>query len=116
MWKRLLLGLLLVFLFLSSAAYADVVLSDEQAMELEETLDELDATLKTQQQTLDEQQIVIDRQQTTIEEQANLIEQQQSRTDELKALLDERETSSILRLIVTAISSLAVGLLIGLLL
>jgi len=113
--KRL-VGVLVLSLCLSSGLWSEVVLSDEQAVELEGTLDELDATLKTQQQTLDEQQIIIDRQQTTIEEQANLIEQQQSRTNELKALLDERETSSILRLIVTAISSLAVGLLIGLLL
>lgn len=116
MWKKHLLGVLVLLLLSSSALYSEVILTDEQAAELNQTLDELNATLTTQKQTLEEQQTIIESQQMTIEEQESLIEQQQNRTTELKALLEKQRTSSIMRSILTVISSVAVGLLIGLLL
>ena len=109
MWKKLSLGLLLVFLFSSSAVYADVVLTDEQAQELEQTLDELETILKEQQTTINDLE-------SQNSEQQSLLQEQENKMNELNDLYEKQETSSVMRLILTGLSSLAVGLLIGLLL
>ena len=106
--KRL-VGALVLLLCLSFGLYGEVTLSDEQAMELEETLDELEAILQEQQTTISDLE-------SQNNEQQKLLETQKNKISELNTLYEKQKTSSVLRLIATAISSLAVGLLIGLLL
>ena len=116
MWKKLLLGLLLVFLFLSSAAYADVVLTDEQATELDQTLTELEAILKEQETTIDDLQKQNSELQTDSENKQALLNEQQTKIEEANSSLKRHRISSVLQGILTAIISCGVGILIGLLL
>jgi uncharacterized coiled-coil protein SlyX len=83
--------------------------SDEQAQELEATLDELETILKEQQATISDLE-------SQNNEQQNLLQEQENKMNELNDLYEKQETSSVMRLILTGLSSLAVGLLIGLLL
>lgn len=101
MWKKRLVGLLLSLFLCSWALSADVVLTDEQAQELEQTLGELETILQEQQMTINEQE--------------SLIEQQQTRMNELKTSLEEQETSSVKQSILLGLTSLCIGLLLGLL-
>ena len=120
---RRLVGALVLSLCLSFGLYGEVILTDEQATELEQTLDELEKTLgeqatlindlKTQNSKLETQ---LETLKTQDEERTNLLEQQKTTLNEANDSYAKRETSWIMRLIATATSSLAVGLLIGLLL
>jgi chromosome segregation ATPase len=101
-WKKLSLGLFLVFLLSSSVVYADVVLTDEQAQELDQTLDELETVLKEQQ--------------TTINDLETTCEQQRTKINELKDSLEEQNKSSVKQNILTVTISVLVGVLIGMLL
>ena len=107
MWKKRLLGALALYLLLSSGLWSEVVLTDEQAQELDQTLTELETVLQEQKKTLDEQQTVISEQQITIE-------QQQGKMSELNNLLEEQEKSSLMHDILKVTISVLVGLLIGL--
>ena len=100
MWKKLSLGLLLVFLFLSSAVYADVVLTDEQAAELDQTLTELETVLNEQQTTIDDLETTCEKQETTI--------------NELKTSLDEQKKFSLTHDILIVVISFLIGAIIGL--
>lgn len=68
MKKYWLLLVLLALFSLPSGMYAEVILTDEQATELDQTLDELATTLKLQDKTLTEQQMTIEKQEKTINE------------------------------------------------
>lgn len=116
MWKKLLLGLLLVFLFLSSAVYADVVLTDEQATELDQTLTELKTVLEEQETTISDLQKQNSELQNDSENKQALLNEQQTKIEEANSSLSEHERSSVLQSILTAIISCGVGILIGLLL
>ena len=100
MKKYWLLLVLLVSFSLPSGLYADVILTDDQAMELDQTLDELETTLKLQDKTLTEQQMTIDEQEKTI--------------NELNSLYKRQRASSVLHSVLTAIVSCLVGIGIGL--
>lgn len=116
MWKKLLLGLLLVFLFSSPVLYADVVLTDEQADELDQTLTELKTVLEKQETTINDlkkqnEQLLIDSENKQI-----LLDEQNQKLNEASSSLKRHKISSVLQSILTAIISCGVGILIGLLL
>lgn len=116
MWKNRLLGLLLVFLLSSSVVYADVVLTDEQATELDQTLTQLETILKEQETTISDLQKQNDELQSDSENKQVLLNEQQTKIEEANNSLRRHRIFSVLQSILTAIISCGVGILIGLLL
>ena len=115
MMKRL-LGVLLLSLLLSSDLFATVVLTDEQADELDQTLTELKTVLEKQEMTINDlkkqnEQLLIDSENKQI-----LLDKQNQKLDEANSSLKRHKISSVLQSILTAIISCGVGILIGLLL
>lgn len=115
MWKKLLLGLFLVSLLSSSAVYADVVFTDEQAQELDQTLDELETVLKEQQTTIND----LGKQNELLKNDSmnkqKSLDEQKNKINDLETSLEEREKSSVLRVMLTATISVLIGLVVGLL-
>lgn len=97
--KRL-LGALALFLLLSSALYSEVVLTDEQAQELDQALTELETVLTEQQTTIEDLQTTCDEQEKTI--------------NELNNSLDEHDKSWMKRSVIAAVISFLLGAIIGL--
>ena len=116
MWKNRLLGLLLVFLLSSSVVYADVVLTDGQATELDQTLTQLETILKEQETTISDLQKQNNELQNDSENKQVLLNEQQTKIEEANNSLRRHRIFSVLQSILTAIISCGVGILIGLLL
>ena len=107
--KRLFLSLLLLLSLSSlSGLYAEVILTDEEATELDETIDTLEMVLQEQQTTISDLKNLNEEQQTLLNEQENKI-------SELNSSLRKQKIYSVMRSILIAVSSLGIGVLIGLL-
>lgn len=107
--KRLFLSLLLLLSLSSlSGLYAEVILTDEEAAELDETIDTLGMVLQEQQTTISDLK-------NLNEEQQTLLNEQETKINELNSSLRKQKIYSVMRSILIAISSLGIGVLIGLL-
>lgn len=106
MRRHLLLVLLCWLFLLPCGLYADVVMTDEQAAELDQTLDQLETVLKEQKTEIKNLQAIIDEQQTLCDEQTNEIKT-------LKTSSRKQGIFSVLRSILISICSCGVGILIG---
>ena len=114
MWKKLLPGLLLVFLFLSSAVYADVVLTDEQAQELDQTLTELETVLNEQETTINDLEKQNELLKNDSTNKQKLLDEQKNKINDLETSLEEQKKSSLTHGILTVVISFLIGALIGL--
>lgn len=114
MWKKLLLGLFLVFLLSSSAVYADVVLTDEQAQELDQTLDELEIVLKEQQTTISDLEKQNELLKNDSMNKQKSLDEQKNKINDLETSLEEQKKSSLMHGILTVVISFLIGAVIGL--
>lgn len=120
--KKYLRLLLLLPLFLAPyGLFADVTLTDEQAQELEATLDELETISQEQQKIIDDlktQNNELKNQLTELKQQSNerenLLDSQKETLDEAKNASTRLAIFSVLRNILIAVISCGVGIIIGL--
>jgi peptidoglycan hydrolase CwlO-like protein len=123
MKKYWLLSVLLLLLSGSSGLYADVILTDEQAAELDQTLDEL-ATISEKQKTrisdLEMRNSELENQLNELEKQAqerqNLLTEQEKTIKEAKSLYRKQNLFSVLRNVLISIGVGLLGFAIGILL
>lgn len=118
----LLLSLLLLF-SVSSGLYADVILTDEQAAELDQTLDELEMISekqKTRISNLEMQNAELENQLNGLEKQAqerqDLLEEQEKTINEAKSSYRKQNLSSVLRNILISLCMGVIGFIAGVLL
>ena len=106
---------LLPLLLFSYGLYAEVVLSDEQAMELEATLDELEKISTEQQTTINN----LKKQNRELETQLNELKQQSENKekilDEQKETLNEAKSSSKRQGISSVLRSILISIGVGIL-
>ena len=107
-----LLALLLLF---SSplGLYADVILTDEQAEELDQTLDELETTLKAQNEEIANLKMQNEQLQNDSESKQKQLNEQDETIKEAKSSYKKQNIFSILQNILISICSICAGILIG---
>lgn len=116
MKKYWLLFVLLLSLSARYGLYADVILTDEQATELETTLNELETALKTQDEEITNLKMQNEQLQNDSKSKQQQLDEQNETINKLNSSYKRQNIFSILRNILIAIVSGAGGLLIGLLL
>lgn len=107
--------LLLCAFCLPFGMYADVTLTDEEAEELDTTLDELETTLKMQDEEIVTLKLQNEELQTLSENKQKLLDEQDKEIKTLNSSLRRQNIFSILRNILIAVISCAGGLLVGIL-
>ena len=107
--------LCLLLLCLSYGLHAEIVLSDSQAAELEQTLDELEIVIQEQQTTIDDLRMQNELLLTQSQNKQNLLTEQEKKINELNDSLDELEKSSVKQNALMITISVMVGIIIGVL-
>ena len=107
-----LLALLLLF---SSplGLYADVTLTDQQAQDLNQTLDELEEVLKKQNEEITDLKMQNEQLQIDSENKQKLLDEQENVIAEAKSSYKKQSVFSILQNILISICSICAGILIG---
>lgn len=113
MKKYRLLFVLLVLLSGSFGLYADVILTDEQAVELDQTLDELETTLKAQNEEIENLKMQNEQLQNDSESKQKQLNEQDETIKEAKSSYRKQNLFSVLRNILISICSICAGILIG---
>ena len=109
--------LLSLSLFLVSwPCYSEVVLTDQQAEELDQTLDQLETTLKMQDEEIATLKQQNEELQTLSENKQELLNEQDEEIKTLRSSYKKQNIFSILRNVLISICSCGVGILIGLIL
>lgn len=107
------LFVLLVLLSGSFGLYADVILTDEQAVELDQTLDELETTLKAQNEEIENLKMQNEQLQNDSESKQKQLNEQDETIKEAKSSYRKQNLFSVLRNILISICSICAGILIG---
>ena len=110
---------LLVLLLLFSSPlglYADVILTDEQAEELDQTLDELETTLKAQNEEIANLKMQNEQLQNDSESKQKQLNEQDETIKEAKSSYKKQNIFSILRNILISIGAGLLGFAAGVLL
>lgn len=110
------LFVLLLLLSGSSGLYADVVLTDQQAEELDQTLDELETTLKEQDEEIANLKMQNEQLQNDSESKQKQLNEQDETIKEAKSSYRKQNLFSILRNILISIGAGLLGFAIGILL
>ena len=110
------LFVLLLLLSGSSGLYADVILTDEQAAELDQTLDELETTLKEQDEEIANLKMQNEQLQNDSESKQKQLNEQDETIKEAKSSYRKQNLFSILRNILISIGAGLLGFAIGILL
>lgn len=110
--------LLALLLLLSSplGLYADVILTDEQAEELDQTLDELETTLKAQNEEIANLKMQNEQLQNDSESKQKQLNEQDETIKEAKSSYKKQNIFSILRNILISIGAGLLGFAAGVLL
>ena len=116
MKKYWLLFVLLLLLSGSSGLYADVILTDEQAEELDQTLDELETTLKAQNEEIANLKMQNEQLQNDSESKQKQLNEQDETIKEAKSSYKKRNIFSILLNILISIGAGLLGFATGVLL
>ena len=115
--KRYWLLLALLLLFSSPLGlYADVILTDEQAEELDQTLDELETTLKVQNEEIANLKMQNEQLQNDSESKQKQLNEQDETIKEAKSSYKKQNIFSILRNILISIGAGLLGFAAGVLL
>ena len=110
------LFVLLLLLLGSSGLYADVTLTDEQAAELDQTLDELETTLKAQNEEIVDLKMQNEQLQNDSESKQKQLDEQDETIKEAKSSYRKQNLFSILRNILISIGVGLLGFAAGVLL
>lgn len=110
------LFVLLLLLSGSSGLYADVVLTDQQAEELDETLTQLETTLKEQDEEIANLKMQNEQLQNDSESKQKQLNEQDETIKEAKSSYRKQNLFSILRNILISIGAGLLGFAIGILL
>lgn len=110
------LFVLLVLLSGSFGLYADVILTDEQAVELDQTLDELETTLKAQNEEIENLKMQNEQLQNDSESKQKQLNEQEKTIKEAKSSYRKQGLFSVLRNILISIGVGLLGFAAGVLL
>lgn len=110
------LFVLLLLLSGSSGLYADVTLTDEQAAELDQTLDELETTLKAQNEEIVDLKTQNEQLQNDSESKQKQLDEQDETIKTLSSSYKKQNLFSILRNILISIVAGLLGFATGVLL
>ena len=110
------LFVLLLLLSGSSGLYADVILTDQQAEELDETLTQLETTLKAQNEEIANLKMQNEQLQNDSESKQKQLNEQDETIKEAKSSYRKQNLFSILRNILISIGAGLLGFAIGILL
>lgn len=112
--RKSLVLFLWVLVFLGPCGlYADVVLTDQQYQELDDTLTQLETTLKTQDEEIETLKQQNEELQTLSDSKQKQLDEQQKEINKAKSSYRRRNIFSILQSILIAIVSLFTGGLMG---